>query len=908
MNPFPGRKPRPEPTSDGPEPTPDGPGTAAAHLDVRASGHSIAAGGDITITQHVHSPAPPAPPAPSVHPVPPEPEPAVLVVDAIPATASGFQPRTELRARIDAARAAGGPVVLTQLFSGAGGVGKTQLAAAYAAEAVHRREVDLVVWVPAGEEQRIVGTYARAALRARVPDAAGLDAEQDARAFLRWLATTGRRWLVVLDDIADPADVDAWWPACHTGAGWVLATTRRQDARLTGSGRRRVVVDVFSPAESRAYLAERLGRDDCAHLLDDRAADLAEALGHLPLALAHAAAYMINEDRSCAVYLERFQDRATTLDRLLPPEADTEGYGRAITATLLLSLDAAQATDPAGLAAPLLGLTALLDPVGHPDSLWTTESALAHLTAVRAGAADPPGAPVTEDEARAALRVLHRYALLTVEPSAVEPSVAGTAPTGGRTVRVHALTARAARETAPAEGAAVRAVAVADALLDVWPDPDETRPALAAVLRANTDALARHTDEQLWSDEGHPVLVRAGLSFLDAHKGEAATAYWQRMADRTEQRLGPEHPDTLVARANLASAHWLAGRADEAIAIEEQLVADQLRLHGEGPQVVVARGNLAASYRDAGRYDEAVALDEQGLREAGDRLGPLHPYVLTARRNLASSYARVGRLAEAVLLLEALHTDCRRVLGATDPVTLGVGNNLAVYYRLAGSTDRAVQLGAWVLQEQARLFGPTDPRTLAARTNLATALGHAGQVEAAAAMEEENLAVSEAERGHDHPDTLTVRANLAMSYSHLDRLPEAIDLLGTVLAARERVLGPGHPDTVITRSNLASLHRQSGRPAAAIDLGRRVVEDLTRLLGEGHPDTLVARANLAAAHHDAEYHLTAAVLGESVTVALARRYGDDHPNTRAARANLAAAYWKLGRTADAVALHRRYRL
>src|SRR6266508_1325711 len=53
-------------------------------------------------------------------------------------------------------------------------------------------------------------------------------------AVLAWLAATDRRWLVVLDDLADPKDLRGRWP--NGPGGRVLVTTRRQDAVLQGGG------------------------------------------------------------------------------------------------------------------------------------------------------------------------------------------------------------------------------------------------------------------------------------------------------------------------------------------------------------------------------------------------------------------------------------------------------------------------------------------------------------------------------------------------------------------------------------------------------------------------------------------------------------------------------------------------
>ncbi|RBL85625.1 NB-ARC domain protein, partial [Streptomyces cavourensis] len=216
-------------------------------------------------------------------------------------------------------------------------------------------------------------------------------------------------WLVVLDDLTDPEAMQGWWPPPSAfGSGRVVATTRRQDAVLSGGGRAVVNIDTYSAEEAEAYLHERLCSAHADHLLDAQAAVLAEALGFLPLALSHAAAFMVNEDVTCAEYLRRFSDSAARLDDLLPREADAEGYGRQVAAALLLSLDGAQAGDPVGLAVPVMRLAAVLDPAGNPRSLWTSDAIIRYLSNQRITPAG--GAPNTIGPAqvRATLRLLHR--------------------------------------------------------------------------------------------------------------------------------------------------------------------------------------------------------------------------------------------------------------------------------------------------------------------------------------------------------------------------------------------------------------------------------------------------------------------------------------------------------------------
>src|SRR5689334_4047696 len=85
--------------------------------------------------------------------------------------------------------------------AGPGGTGKTHLAAAFAARLWATDQLDLLVWLAAGSRDSIVTGCAQALADIRVAAAPGRPEAAAAR-FLAWLATTGRRWLVVFDGLA----------------------------------------------------------------------------------------------------------------------------------------------------------------------------------------------------------------------------------------------------------------------------------------------------------------------------------------------------------------------------------------------------------------------------------------------------------------------------------------------------------------------------------------------------------------------------------------------------------------------------------------------------------------------------------------------------------------------------------
>lgn len=148
-------------------------------------------------------------------------------------------------------------------------------------------------------------------------------------------------------------------------------------ATLTGAGRRRVTVGLFTPQEAAACFTAVLAAHD-RHEPADQISSLASELGFLPLALARAAAHTVDADLICASYRELPADRIRKLADLLPePGALPDDQTATVAATWSLSIERADQLHPAGLARPMLQLAAMLDPDGVPRTVLTGEPARA---------------------------------------------------------------------------------------------------------------------------------------------------------------------------------------------------------------------------------------------------------------------------------------------------------------------------------------------------------------------------------------------------------------------------------------------------------------------------------------------------------------------------------------------------
>ena len=636
--------------------------------------------------------------------VPGGPVPAVVVAGEIPQEPLGFQPRADLLAALDAP-GPGSRVQVVQALTGMRGVGKTHLAAAYA-RAKLAAGWRLVAWVNAEDRAGVLAGLAEAAAALSLAEGGG-DAVAAGRAVRHQLEADGERCLLVFDNATDPGLLRPFLPAA--GAARVIITSNYQSVAFLGAG---VAVDVFSEAEALTFLAARTGQADAAG-----ARVLAEELGCLPLALAQAAAVIASQHVPYGTYLDRLR-RLPVADLLATEEAGQ--YPRGVAAAVLLSLDTVRAGEQGGACGAVMDLAAVLSAAGVGRSLIQA--------AARQGLAGREG-PVPALAPEVADRVLARLAGASLLTFSVD----------GSAVSAHRLVMRVIRENLAADGALTAVCQAAARLLDGlaasleerwYEDRAVTRDLVEQILALDESAARCPPGSDL--DRGMVGLRFWAALFLGNLGDSAAQAIviGERLVADQERVLGPDHPDTLAARNNLAVAYQDAGRLDEAISLNEQTLAARERvLDPDHPSTLSSRDNLAIAYQDAGRTGEAISLHEQALAARERVLGPDHPDTLAARNNLAVAYQDAGRFDEAISLNEQTLAARERVLGPDHPRTLSSRNNLASAYQDAGRTDEAISLHEQTLAARERVLGPDHPDTLQSRNNLANAYQAAGRTD-----------------------------------------------------------------------------------------------------------------------------------------------------------------------------------
>jgi hypothetical protein len=653
-----------------------------------------------------------------------------LLVGRIPSLAASRQDREldrYLAEALDPCNAA----LRCLVVSGLGGVGKTQSAAAYARAAWNSGQVDLLIWIKAAERDSIVAAYVNAAVQVR--GSRPVYSVGAAQEFLAWLdQPSAPRWLIVLDDLNDPNDLTDLWPP-DTPRGRAVVTTRRRDAALEARGRQRIDLGVFTEGEAHQFLNRRLGEHSSIH---DGASELIEALDRLPIALAQAAAYILDQPgTTCRSFVGKLERQALLA---LRPEYLPDEYPLAVGACWALSIAAANRHEPLQVAGRIMNFLSLLDPTGVPAEFFTTLAARM-VFGVRSPASQAQELPLEGEAVLDLLARLHKLSLIDYD---------------GHTVRVHALVQRAVLDRLAVEAIGTYVYFAAEALAEIWvrtaPDPWDLD-----FLRANVARLAEIDIEGLFSDGMSQVLVLLGQGFERLGLTAEAGTYYQNLRGLCDLRLGPDHEDTLAMRHN----HY------------------RMRL---------ARGE----------FTEAATALESLLRDLVRVFGPDFPETLGARLSLAIARGRAGDPARAESELMALLADSERVFGPDDPRTVALRSNIPYWNSRIGKFEGALAI---LLEEQLRTLGPVAPETIRTRRALILNRAESGDPAGAVADFRELHSDLIREFGSKHPEGFATHLDIVYYLALAVGVEQALDELRPLVIDVERVLGPKDPEALRAR-------------------------------------------------------------------------------------------------------------
>jgi tetratricopeptide (TPR) repeat protein len=705
----------------------------------------------------------------------------ILDVNAIRPT-PGFTGRVADLAALERALAEPDAIAVVH---GLGGTGKSALAREYAWN--RRERYAAVWWLNAADEISIVdGLVALGSIFVR-----GLEQLADRREAAHQVVTSilggfTRPLLLIFDNLEDEGLLQAWRPRQGQGRQ-TLVTTR---IARWGADVATVALGSWPPEDAVGYMRHQSGRSD---LSEADAQLLSQALGGLPLALAHAAAYLRDNQTVRVQGTHGYLARLTQQLNRAPRRAE---YPRAVFATFQTALSTAEGEAPG--AAAVLCWASLFAPEAVPEEVLQQELGLypeglrpalpegvqLEAAGLRAAVADP-------NLAAEALGALDRLSLISFDGET-------------RTFSLHRLVQAAGRDLL-GQGALpwVRcAIAAANGAFPfvepaAWPVCQRLLPHARAVLEALPPAEKDAPfAAQLAQRCGSYLRVRAAFA--------ESEALMRRALSMNETDFGPEHPEVARVLNNLALLLQDTNRLAEAEPVFRRALAINEAVYGpQHSKVATILNNLALLLQDTNRLDEAEPLVRRALAIDEANNGPQHLSVAADLDTLAQLLQATNRLAEAEPLMRRALDIIETGYGPDYPIAATVLNNLA---RLLQATDRSSEAEPLVRRALAideASYGSEHPAVATGLNTLGHLLAATNRPSEAEVLVRRALAIDEASFGAQHPRVATGLMTLARLLQRTDRPLEAEPLVRRALAILESSYGPEHPAVVAVRGNLA---------------------------------------------------------------------------------------------------------
>lgn len=669
---------------------------------------------------------------------------------AIRAVPSFTGREAELGALRDALRPDGAVAVI----HGLGGVGKSALVREYARRERHNYST---VWsVEATSDASIVDGVLRLAAQER----GDVDRRTAARELLAALPRSVERpALLIYDDLADEDLLREWMPP----PGVRLLASSRNAAWSDGVSR--IYVTSWSAADGVRYLRAESGRE----YSDEDAGALVDALGGLPLALSHAAAYL---KRSISISARTYVER---IERHLARAPKGAEYDRAVFATFVEAIATAERESPGSAA--LMCIAGFFAPIQIPEVLFAQTAGDGEV--LRPCQPDLDGATARQwaelgvvmgdtyalDDA---LGVLHRLSLIRF--SELE-----------RTFDVHRLVQAASRTLLNA-GERSWAHAAVRLVTDAFPEPELTNFKLCGVLfphaLAVLDALAI---DDLFPPAG--TLARRCGGFLSYRASYADAEVMLRRSLRIMEAVQGPRSLAWSAMRDLGVILAVANKRDEAdTALRGALALAETDYGVSSTQVADVLSATAFTLREAERAREAESLARRA----------------TALREL--------------------------IAGSDDPEVARSLNMLGVLARDLGALDEAEASYRRAIEIETAAYGERDPRVALTIGNLALMLMFANRLDEAEVMQRRALDIHLEAHGPENIDVANDLNNLATILYRLGRYEEAEGHCRQALMIDESFYGPLHPRNAIDLATLGDILYETGRAGEAETCYRRAME------------------------------------------------------------------------------------
>ncbi|KAJ5125750.1 TPR repeat protein [Penicillium atrosanguineum] len=636
-------------------------------------------------------------------------------------------------------------------LGGMGGIGKTELAIAYAKS--HGGSYDSVLWLNAQSEAALKDSLRFiASLIFSVQDPGVLERSAIPGRVYRWLSDSrNTRWLLIFDKYDDPSqfEISDYFPSASHGA--IIVTTRALD--LAGNT---LHIKPLSKVADSLRILQIWSKEDNVQS-DLSAKRLAEQLGGFPLALAAAGTYVQLTGSTFERYLQEYE----ALWNIDPNRRALLQEYRENTPYTTWDLSYAHLKTEDSDAVKLLSVLAYFD----NQNVWYE----LFYAGVREGSPKWLHNVVTSNVSFCgAIDVLTQYFFLEVD------SLSGS---WHMHKYVHDWTLATLNKNIDRSyyWYAVDCVNACIAGVEEHSlgDFSFSRIARHAVRLAEQRFLENYTISDATPGQLDKI---ARISLLLRHQmqfDKAEQIYTHALA-RYEKVLGPDHLSTLATVHSIGCLYRAQGKPNKAEQMFLRALAGREKALGRADtSTLTTVTNLGILYRGQSKLHKAEQVFVRALAGRQKALGPDHILTLTTLSDLGILYREQGKLNKAERIFIRALNGKEKVLGLGHASTLATLNHIGILYRDQGIPNKAELMFMRALEGREKVLGPDHSLTTATINHLGILYRGQGKLNEAEQMFLRALAGYEKALGPDHRLTFQAVNKLQMLYIDQGKLDKA---------------------------------------------------------------------------------------------------------------------------------------
>jgi tetratricopeptide (TPR) repeat protein len=762
------------------------------------------------------------------------------------------------------------------IFSGMGGVGKTQLALQYAHHTKY--PYTLKAWFQAENIEQLKYQYIKFAKT--LGYAEKKPSIKTALPFIKKWLLKNPGWLLVYDNVSNYEEIKEFLPE---NSGSIILTTRQQ--KWPGAFNM-LNINVMTEVESIALVQSLIIRK-VTESEKESIKELVGTLGYLPLALAQASAYIRQNQITVTDYLNLYKNHEQKLlaDTALLEETHSLPVAVAWNISLETIVKEARERNQSILAMDLLNACAYMSAAEIPRDLL-----LAWLKEGYPNLANP------ELVLAKLINQLWKYSMISMDNNG--------------NITVHRLVQAAMRhrqqQALEKENSDYPLLTLEwyNKLLKVVNREFHRKTKILEDERRQRNLLPHLQTlfsyyQNIWPNESKfvlvPIINNIGTALFLMGEVKFAKSYYESSLLTLELHYGKEHVDLVYTLEQLNKVHRYLGDAKQAKELHERVLKIKEQYYDrDHVEIANTLDQLGEDYRYLGDAKQAKELHERVLKIKEQYYDRDHVEIANTLDQLGEDYRYLGDAKQAKELHERALKIKEQYYGKDHVEMTNILDQLGEDYRYLGDAKQAKELHERALKIKEQYYGKDHVEIANILDQLGEDYRCLGDAKQAKELHERALKIKEQYYGYgkDHTNVTTLD-KLGRDYRYLGNVKEAKETLERSLRIKEQYYGIGHVKLVNTLDELGRDYRYLGNVKEAKETLERSLRIKEQYYGIGHVEIADTLVQLGTIYVALNYLEKGKACLEQALITKESYYGMVHPEVAKTLIELGNAYKSL---------------